>query len=437
MEPAFEEVAHLLLTVGRLLMADGAEAEQVAATVNRLGERLGFEVHLLVTYESLLLTLVRDGRFRTKAGRHLPGFGVNMRAVEAISRIVADVMAGRLHPAEAVRRLEAAERDIRGYPKVATIAGMGVTAACLARLFGGDVMTCAIVTVAGGAGTWLRLALGARSVNPFLIAFLTAVVSGGLGALGARFLLPQTPALCLIAPGMILVPGVPLINGIWDCVRNHMTLGLGRLAAATLTVLAIATGLFCVTLATGVALPIGGGLTLLPLWQDAVIAGIAAVGFAMLFNVPPRLIAAAVLCGAASHGLRTSAMMLGLSLAPATLVGATGAGILALGLAWRFRVPPAAFAFPGVVAMVPGSFAFKAVIGAIGIVGAGDAAGHALVAQTISLTIGSALTMGAIAVGLSVPLALLPGLMRHGAPGQRPAVTGAPARSDRDGRPSR
>ena len=29
---------------------------------------------------------------------------------------------------------------------------------------------------------------------------------------------------------MIIVPGVPLINGVQDMIRNHMTLGLSRLA---------------------------------------------------------------------------------------------------------------------------------------------------------------------------------------------------------------
>ncbi|MFL5256411.1 MAG: threonine/serine exporter ThrE family protein [Rhodopila sp.] len=411
-----EEAAHFLLTVGRLLLGEGADTEQVSTTLDRLARTLGFEAHLVVTYESLLLTLVHDARFRTKAGRHLPGFGVNMRAVEAIGQIVTEVTAGRLALPPAAARLAAIEHGVQAYPGILVVIGMAVTTGCLARLFGGDPLSCAVATVAGAVGTTLRLVLGRQGVNPFLVAFLTALVSGLAGAIGVRFAAPLTPALCIIAPAMIIVPGVPLINGIWDCVRNHMSLGLARLSAALLTIVAIATGLFCVTVVTSVALPVGGGLDLLPLPEDAVFAGIAAIGFALLFNVPPRLIWAAILCGAVSHSLRTGLMMLGATLQPATLAGATGAGILALGLAWRFRVPPVAFAFPGVVAMVPGSFAFRAVIGSIQIVQAGQAASQELVAETIGLIIGSALTMGAIAIGLAVPLAFLPALMHDAAP---------------------
>ena len=376
-----EEAAHFLLLVGRLLLGDGANSEQVATTVDRLARVLGFEARLVVTYKSLLLTLVRGDRFRTKAGRHLPAFGVNMRAVEAIGQIATDLTAGRATLKQATERLTVVESGVRTYPRILVIAGMALTTACLARLFGGDELSCAIALVAGGLGTALRLELGRRGVNPFMIAFLTAVVSGLVGALGVRFVMPATPDLCIIAPSMIIVPGVPLINGVWDCVRNHMSLGLSRLSAALLTTLAIATGLFCVTVVTSVAVPIGGRLDLLPLPQDAAIAGIAAIGFALLFNVPPRLIWAAILCGAVSHSLRTGVMMLGVALWPATLAGATGAGIFALGLAWRFRVPPAAFAFPGVVAMVPGSFAFRAVIGSLQIVDAGQDADPQLEAR--------------------------------------------------------
>ncbi|MBS0643554.1 MAG: threonine/serine exporter family protein [Proteobacteria bacterium] len=413
-----EEAAHFLLLVGRLLLGDGADSEQVATTVDQLAAVLGFEARLVVTYETLMLTLIRGDRFRTKAGRHLPSLGVNMRAVEAIGQIVTDLTAGRMTLQQAAEQLAAVERGVRAYPPLLVVGGMAVTTACLARLFGGDTLSCVVALLAGGLGTALRLHLARRAANPFVVAFLTALVSGLVGALGLRFVTPATPDLCIIAPSMIIVPGVPLINGIWDCVRNHMSLGLARLSAAFLTTLAIATGLFCVTVATSVEVPVGSKLGLLPLPQDAAVAGVAAIGFALLFNVPPRLVWAAMLCGAVSHCLRTGVMMLGVALWPATLVGATGAGILALGLAWRFRVPPAAFAFPGVVAMVPGAFAFRAVIGSLRIVEAGADADPRLVGQTISLMFGCALTMGAIAIGLAVPLAFLPTLMQRGVPGK-------------------
>ena len=56
-----------------------------------------------------------------------------------------------------------------------------------------------------------------------------ALLSGVVGGLAIKLGATRTPALTLVAPAMILVPGVPLINGILDMIRNHVTVGLSRL----------------------------------------------------------------------------------------------------------------------------------------------------------------------------------------------------------------
>ncbi|HVJ54203.1 MAG TPA: threonine/serine exporter family protein [Aliidongia sp.] len=401
-----EEIAHQSLLLGRLLLANGAETGEVHLAVTRFAAAFGCEAHLLVTYEMLLLTLVRDGRFETKAGRHLPGMSVNMGAIGALNRILEEVSDHRLGPTEAGMRLAAIELPQAAYPRWLVAAGMGMTAACLARLFGGDWATLGIVLVAGLAGTFLRLELGRRHVNAFLTAFLGAAASGVLGGLGVRFGGTMTPALCLIAPGMIIVPGVPLINGVWDCIRNHMSLGLARLGFAVLTVAAISLGLSVAALVTGSSIPVDSPTRLLSVPEDALFSALAAIGFVLLFNIPARLWWACVLGGLCSHTLRTAAMHMGIDVATGTLLGAAAAGCIALGLARRLDVPPAALAYPGVVAMVPGSYAFRAVIGLLQLLKLGAAAPPALVAETTSLAVASVALMAAISIGLAAPLAL-------------------------------
>jgi uncharacterized membrane protein YjjB (DUF3815 family) len=66
-----------------------------------------------------------------------------------------------------------------------------------------------------------------------------------------------------------------------------------------------------------------------------------------------------------------------------------------------------AFAFPGVVAMVPGAFAFRAVIGFLQIMQAGAAAATALMTETLALAVTCVLMVAAIAVGIAAPLILI------------------------------
>ena len=213
-----------------------------------------------------------------------------------------------------------------------------------------------------------------------------------------------TPSLCLVAPGMIIMPGVPLINGVQDMIRNHMTLGISRLGFAFLVTTAIAFGLLVATVVTGVTIPVDEPPLAIGIPQDAIFSALAALGYAFLFNVPARVAWACVLCGVASHTTRTLCVHLGIDIISGTLIGALAAGFLAQGFARYFEAPAAAFAFPGVVAMVPGAYAFRAVLGSLQI--AQGAAAPPLVTETLSLGIAVVLMVAGIAVGIAAPALL-------------------------------
>jgi uncharacterized membrane protein YjjP (DUF1212 family) len=406
-----DEIAHLALQVGRLLLLNGADTEQVAESVARFAAAFGCEVNLLVSYEALLATVVAGGHFRTKIGHRLPGMNVGMTAVEGVNRLIDS--AERRPPALADARaaLDAIEHAAPAYPRWLVVLALGATAASLSRLFGGDWGAFAVAGVAGAAGTWPRLELGARRVNPVLGAFAVALLGGIVGGIGVALGATHAPALCLVAPGMILVPGVPLINGVQDMIRNHVTLGMSRLGFAGMVTAAIGLGLFAATVVTGVRIPIGGPTTAIGVPQDAVFSAVAAAGYALLFSVPARMAWACVVCGIASHTFRTLLFHMGLDIITGTLIGALAAGLLAHAFALRFHAPAAAFAFPGVVAMVPGAYAFQAVIGSLEIAHA--TASQSLLLETVSLAITVVLMAAAIAVGIAAPLLLFTPRRRH------------------------
>jgi uncharacterized membrane protein YjjB (DUF3815 family) len=248
--------------------------------------------------------------------------------------------------------------------------------------------------------------LGRRGFNLFFIPFAAALVSGVIGGGAVLLGVSGTPALCLVAPGMIIVPGVPLVNGVQDMFRNHLTQGIARLGLGVLITLAIAFGLFVATVLTGAKIPVEAPLKLLSVPEDALFSALAALGYLFLFNVPGRIAWAGVVCGVASHTTRTLCMHLGADVASGTLIGALVVGFLAQGFARHFRAPAVAFAFPGVVAMIPGAFAFRVVIGGLQIVGAAAASATVLVTETLALALSCFLMVAAIAVGIAAPLVL-------------------------------
>ena len=83
-----KEVEEMLLDVGTLLMSNGASTGRVRTTVNRIAEALGYEVELLITSRSSMLTVTEDnGSYYTSSVRRTPPHGVNFRLVSGISRM--------------------------------------------------------------------------------------------------------------------------------------------------------------------------------------------------------------------------------------------------------------------------------------------------------------------------------------------------------------
>lgn len=96
--------------------------------------------------------------------------------------------------------------------------------------------------------------------------------------------------------------------------------------------------------------------------KDAFWSAIPAVGFAMIFNVPPRLLKYCAMGGALAHSLRALLIHSGVPIEWATLAAATTVGFVCVYWARRLLVPRPVFSVASIIPMIPGSFAFKAMI---------------------------------------------------------------------------
>jgi uncharacterized membrane protein YjjB (DUF3815 family) len=137
--------------------------------------------------------------------------------------------------------------------------------------------------------------------------------------------------------------------------------------------------------------------------QDAFWSALAALGFAMLFSVPRNALVGCVVCGAAGHALRALLMHFGMGIEIGTLVGATLVGLLAMFFARQIHVPEPIFAVSGVIPMVPGAFAYRAMIGIITVASAQPDTGGVVLVEASINAIKTALILAAIAFGIAAP----------------------------------
>jgi hypothetical protein len=129
------DAAHALLRLGRLMLVSGAAIEHVQKSVVALAQRLGYEAHLLVFAEGLLLTLLNKKEFHTKLGPSIAREATNMKALSELDDIVCRGLKAPPTPEQIEQDLNTIERGSR-YPEWLVALGLGLTAASLARLFG-------------------------------------------------------------------------------------------------------------------------------------------------------------------------------------------------------------------------------------------------------------------------------------------------------------
>lgn len=143
---------------------------------------------------------------------------------------------------------------------------------------------------------------------------------------------------------------------------------------------------------------------LIALLTDMSLAAIPAVGFALVFNVPVKALKYCALGGAIGHGIRFVLMTYNVPIEWATFFAATIVSMVGVHWSHRFLAHPKVFTVAAMIPMVPGVYAFKAMIALVEI----NQNGYD--AQLFSILIDNFLQAMFIIAGLAIGLAM-PGLL--------------------------
>ncbi|MDG6895532.1 threonine/serine exporter family protein [Volucribacter amazonae] len=153
-------------------------------------------------------------------------------------------------------------------------------------------------------------------------------------------------------------------------------------------------------------------MQLLSLLEDALLSALPAVGFALLFNVPTTALKYCAILGALGHLSRTLLLTLGINLIPATFLAAALVGFIGVKLSQHYLAHPKVFTVAAIIPMIPGVYAYKAMIAIVQINYYGY--NQTLLSQVLENFVKTGFILGALVFGLA-----LPGLLFYR---QRPVV---------------
>ena len=238
-----KEVEEMLLDVGTLLMSSGASTGRVRTTVNRIAEALGYDVELLITSRSLMLTVTEEnGSDYTSSVRRTPPHGVNFKVVSGISRMSWRIIEEKLTVAqinEEINRLTA----LPHYPHLIVLSLVALAGMSFCRLFGGEGLELAVAFTATFFGLFIRQEAIKKRFNPYMAIVFASFAASMISGLSVKLGIGNAPEHALATSVLFLIPGVPLINSLTDLIDGNTLNGIVRGVNGFIIAFAIALGL--------------------------------------------------------------------------------------------------------------------------------------------------------------------------------------------------
>lgn len=416
----------LLLRTGKILVESSADTSRIMRNMKRTAAYLGLneeQLHIHITYNMLMVNL-SDGTHSFSKFQRCDKHGIEMHAISDISKlswsaIKEDYSLDRYE--EELNKIATRKRSYTHW-QVAIAAGFACGGFCIQ--FGCDWPAFFYASIAAALGFRLRVKLNEIGSNMYaniaVAAFVATILAWLLGTFASSNFVASLPPLLshvlhtntpwhpLMACTLFLVPGVPIINFVNDVLDNNIEVGIIRGINTILIVTAMAFGIVLAIRVCGIDNFVKT-LSMTPhhdYWEYAVAAAISAMGFATIYNFPPKhlwilaLGGIVAVCTRNYVNLGESTNNIGLDLGPVigSLVGASLVSIIYIKVVHWVHLPHQCLSIPTVIPMVPGVLMYRCLFALLDMHGV---VGELTKAMTNGMT--ASLIVLCVAIGVAIP----------------------------------
>lgn len=408
-----KETAKFLAEYASTLMAVGACSSRVLIGTERIAHSFGFSTDVVLLAKTVNITLRDSNDDHTyTCVKRIGEKALNFRTNMELSRLSWDALDYKLSLHELWRRYNAVMAEKRESPWTVLVL-VSFANACFCRLFDGNYTSMLIVWIATFVGFYIRQQLTKRGLSAMAVFVVCSFVSTMIGATDYLFIHGGTEDMSLGTSMLYLVPGVPLINGVMDIIGHHVLNGLSRLMNACMLIVSMTVGLVFTLMLTGIDITTFTTVVRPNVIQaaiaDGLFAAVAGTGFAIISNPPRRALVISAMLACVGHGIRYFLMhqsSLMMNQAAASTIAAFAIGMLAIIFGKRIHCPSECFAFPSLLPMVPGMFAYKAVIALMNIVSGAETDTMTYVSTFFHFGMLTIIIMVGMVVGCVIPIFL-------------------------------
>ncbi len=388
----------LALRVGDMLLANGAGAADVTATMSSIAHHLGLRQALVdVTFTTVSMSYQPTPDDPAVALiRHVKQRETDFDDLTRADHLVRDLLSDEIDIEEARVRLAQISSTGHRTPRWAVTLSWGAIGAGVALLIGGNWVVTLIAALAAAGLEVLQ-----RYLTRLRLPFFYAQVAGGLFAsllaVGTSAAgIAANPSLVITASIVMLLAGLGFIGAIQDALTDfYLTAGARILEVmiSTAGVIAGVSGGLTVGRILGVDIeldPRAAGLSHLPL---VVIGGALSAGaFAFAAYAPSRvLLPIAAIAGTAS-GIYLVLSENNLGRAWPAAIAAVFIGVVSYTVAGWAEVPPLVIVVSGIVPLLPGLSIYRG----LSLLGADDYTGilQMITAAAIAISLAAGVILG-------------------------------------------
>lgn len=412
LEDPFQEIERkidILLTIGDLLMVNGASSNQITRDVYRIATYLGIPegyAHLHISYATLMLNISGKNKYdhpKSYTSFHKVEYhSANMTIIAQVNQLTWDIFKECLTLEEiekCVYRIKSLQHSPYS-PHFAMIAGSFACGA-FPLLFGGPILSAWITTFCALVGYFTRDWLLKNNVNPYISIACGAFMASSLAFMSHEFFTVEPVIYAMICCTLFMIPGIPLINAVDDLFHNHLVSGMTRASHTILIVGSMTVGI-AMSQYFNSAYDVSH-LSIIPETLHFIIFAasiVGSVGYAIMFRTPKYFLPYIGIGGFLSVGIKNILIIyFNFSIIGATLISAIILSLLTLKLSRHIKTSSLIIAIPSVIPLVPGVFLYRFIFAILHI----NTLTSSSFLEAIQSGITAILIIFAIAVGISIP----------------------------------
>lgn len=400
----------LYLDLGRTLYDSGASVQRISDSVRYCAHALGDDdVHAFVGYEAIEVGRRNGDRTQIRMHAFREPVRVNATILQGVSRMLASMGLSGTSPDTVSGKLQQIKNQPPVFPAWLTVIAVGAACAAFAWLNNADFVSLWVVQIAASIGFAAKIYAFPRAGNLYLTVLLSALVASVSALLLLPFSHTATAEIALISSLLFLVPGTILINGGLDIMRDHTGCGIARLTSVMAQLLVI-TGVLLIPLS--MIAPESGGPVILSLgWTGILIsaaaAGIAALGFSIMMNMPLAALPWCFICGGAARIIREIAILAGIDPIISVFIAMAAATLLAFFIGRITHVTEVVIAVAAGLPMIPGLAAIMGLNGLFQLAHPSALIQSALIQTTLQSSLYAVGVSLALIAGIIFPLIII------------------------------